>query len=111
MSELFEIMPPDGKSRPAAAPTHVSSPAGRKAHVLPSVSALPTKVMVARALGAIVAGIRVTTGGEGGGEGGGGEGGDEGGDEGGGGEGGGRASPENKVGLMQVIVVPSPSWP
>ena len=34
-----------------------------------------------------------------------------GGGEGGGGEGGGKASPENKVGLMRAIVVPSPSWP
>jgi hypothetical protein len=98
VSELLEITPPVGKSRPAAAPTHVSSPAGRKAHVLPSVSALPTKVMVVGTLGGIVAGMRVTSGGEGGGEG-------------GGGEGGGRASPGNELGLMRSVVVPSPSWP
>jgi hypothetical protein len=101
VSELLEITPPVGKSRLAAAPTHVSSPAGRKAHVLPSVSALPTKVMVVGTLGEMVAGMRVTSGGEGGGEGGGGE----------GGGGGGRARPGNKVELVRSVVVPSPSWP
>ena len=95
MSERLESTPPVGKSRRAAAPEQVSSPEGRKTHVAPSDSALPTKVMVVGTLRGAVAGMRVRSGGgEGGGcEGGGGEGGggDGGGGEGdgGGGEGGG----------------------
>ena len=81
MSERLESTPPVGKSRRAAAPAHVSSPEGRKAHVAPSVSALPTKVMAVGTLGGAVAGMRVRSGG--GDEGGGGEG------DGGGGDGGG----------------------
>jgi hypothetical protein len=89
VSERLESTPPVGKSRRAAAPTHASSPEGRKAHVAPSVSALPTKVMAVGTLGGAVAGMRVRSGGKGGGEGGGGEGGGEGGGGEGGGEGGG----------------------
>jgi hypothetical protein len=77
---------------------HVALPEGRKAHVAPSVSALPKRVMAAATLAKMVVGTRVRSGGEGG-------------DEGGGGEGGGRASPWNKVGLMREVVVPSPSCP
>ena len=89
MSERLESTPPVGKSRRAAAPAQVSSPEGRKAHVAPSVSAFPTKVMAVGTLGGADAGMRVRSGGKGGGEGGGGEGGEGGGGEGGGGEGGG----------------------
>jgi hypothetical protein len=90
VSERLESTPPVGKSRRAAAPAHVSSPEGRKAHVAPSVSALPTKVMAVGTLGGAVAGMRVRSGGGGGGGGGeGGGGGGGGGDDGGGGGGGG----------------------
>jgi hypothetical protein len=78
---------------------------GRKAHVAPSVSALPKRVMATARLAKMVVGTRVRSGGEGGDEGGGGEGG------GGEGGGGGRASPGKKLGLMRSVVVPSPSWP
>jgi len=74
----------------------VALPEGRKAHVAPSVSALPKRVTAAATLAKMVVGTRVRSGGEGGGEGGGGEGG---GGRGGGGEGGGRASPGNEVEL------------
>jgi hypothetical protein len=77
----------------------VALPEGRKAHVAPSVTALPKIVMAAATLEEMIGGARVRSGGDGGGgdgSGGGGEGG--GGDgvggvegEGGGGEGGGGA--------------------
>ena len=78
MTKPRESTPPVGKSPLAAAPAHVSSPAGRKAHVAPSVRAVPTKVMAVGMLEEIVAGMRARSGGGGGGEGGG-EGGSEGG--------------------------------
>ena len=97
MSERLESTPPVGKSPRAEAPSHVSSPEGRKAHVAPSVTALPKSVTAAATLEEMIGGTRVRSGGDGGGgdgSGGGGEGG--GGDgvgggegEGGGGEGGG----------------------
>ena len=63
-------------------------PVGRKAHVAPSLSALPKRVMAAATLAKMVVGARMRSGGEGGGEGeGGGDGSGEGGGEGGGGEG------------------------
>ena len=54
-------------------------PEGRKAHVAPSVSALPKRVMAAATLAKMVVGRRMRLGGEGGGEGGDGEGGEGGG--------------------------------
>ena len=97
MSERLESTPPVGKSPRAEAPSHVALPEGRKAHVAPSVTALPKIVMAAATLEEMIGGTRVRSGGDGGGgdgSGGGGEGG--GGDgvgggegEGGGGEGGG----------------------
>jgi hypothetical protein len=99
VSERLESTPPVGKSRRAAAPAHVSSPEGRKAHVAPSASAFPTKVMAVGTFGGAVAGMRVRSGGGneggggegdgGGGDGGGGGGGGDGGGDGGGGDGGG----------------------
>jgi hypothetical protein len=64
-----ESTPPVGKSPPAAAPAHVSSPAGRKAHVAPSVRAVPTKAMAVGMLEAMIAGIRARSGGGEGGSG------------------------------------------
>ena len=50
-------------------------PEGRKAHVAPSVSALPKRVMAAATLTKMVVGTRMRSGGDGGGGGGGSEGG------------------------------------
>ena len=66
---------------------HVALPEGRKAHVAPSVTALPKIVMAAAMLEEMIGGTRVRSGGNGGGKGGGGGGGDVGGGEGEGGEG------------------------
>jgi hypothetical protein len=90
-----ESTPPVGKSPPAAAPAHVSSPAGRKAHVAPSVRAVPTKAMAVGMLEAMVAGMRARSGG----------GGDDGG--GGGGSGGGEGGGSEGGGARQVETVPS----
>ena len=113
MTKPRESTPPVGKNPLAAAPAHVSSPAGRKAHVAPSVRAVPTKVMAVGMLEEIVAGIRARSGGGGGGEGGG-EGGSEGVGEGGGGsegvgEGGGgsEGGSEGGSGAWQVETMPS----
>ena len=103
MTKPRESTPPVGKSPPAAAPAHVSSPAGRKAHVAPSARAVPTKVMAVGMLEEIVAGMRARSGGGGGGEGGG-EGGSEGVGEGGGGSEGGS---EGGSGAWQVETMPS----
>ena len=59
--------PPVGKSPRAAAPAHVALPEGRKAHVAPSVSALPKRVMAAATLAKMVVGTRMRSGGGGGG--------------------------------------------
>ena len=119
MTKPRESTPPVGKSPLAAVPAHVSSPAGRKAHVAPSARAVPTKVMAVGMLEEIVAGIRERSGGGGGGgwrrggEGGG-EGGSEGVGEGGGGsegvgEGGGGSAggSEGGSGAWQVETMPS----
>ena len=70
MTKPRESTPPVGKSPPAAAPAHVSSPAGRKAYFAPSVRAVPIKAMVVGMLEAMVAGMRARSGGGEGGEGG-----------------------------------------
>ena len=67
MTKPLESTPPVGKSPPAAAPVHFSSPAGRKVHVVPSVRAVPTKVMAVGMLEVMVAGMRARPGGGGGG--------------------------------------------
>ena len=87
----------------------MSSPEGRKAHVAPSVTALPKIVMAAATLEEMIGGTRVRSGGDcGGGDGGGGEGEGGGGEgEGGGGEGeGGGGDGGGGGGAGQVETVP-----